>query len=364
MPNSPHRLRSRRGSVVVVVLGLILLAAFFLSRFIERAQTEMLVEMRAKHAAMLRSEAYSALETTLAVLADYQTVDEGLRSPAQGWGDPLGEAKYEPPAGLKVSVTLEDESGKISLPKLDRNGLLLLGAQLGLKEHDAERFADAFLAWTRREYVSTSFDLDPRQYEYANPPHQTPGRAIESFDELRAIAVVKDLLFDKDGQPNELFFQLKSSVSLYEFTTMNLNGAQAPGLVMAGLDVNQAGKIMDFNSGKGRRASDPLKYFRSITDAQALLGSTVALQGYDTSVHCLRVRVTVRQGSSSLELDAVIVPTSDASKNQQQTEAAANQASNSPAGQGTSAGSSGPLQYPFTVLALDERVELQAPPSP
>jgi general secretion pathway protein K len=350
----------RRGSVVVIVLALVMLGAFFLSRFIERAMTEMLVEMRAKHASQLRGEAYSALEATLAVLADYQAEDGGLFSPAQGWGDPLGAVDYTPPGGVQVAVEFIDESGKLSLPRLDKVALEELGGFLDLKDIDATRFADALLAWTRSNHVSSHYETDPRNYEFADPPHKAPARPIESFEELASIAVVRDFLYDKDGQPTERWERMRQAVSLYDFPSANLNGASEEALILAGLDVTQAGQIRDFNAGKGRRASDPPQYFRNVAEAQALLGSAVALPGFSTSVQCLRIRVTAREGTSALRLEAVVTSTSSANR-EQQRQAGVSQTANQarPINRGPV-----PLQYPFTVLALDESIELQAAPSP
>jgi general secretion pathway protein K len=348
--------------VVVIVLAMVMLAAFFLSRFIERAMTEMLVEMRARHATQLRGEAYSALEATLAVLADYQAEDGGLHSPAQGWGDPLAVVDYTPPAGTRVDVEFIDESGKLSLPRLDQAGLEELGRFLDLKDLDVARFTDAFLAWTRPNHVSAHYDTDPRNYEFADPPHKAPGRSIESFNELASIAVVRDLFYDENGQPNERHARFTQAVSLYDFPTANLNGASEEALILAGLDVRQATQILDFNAGKGRRASDPPQYFRSLDEAQVLLGAQAALPGFATSVQCLRIRVTAREGTTALRVEAVVVLTSAASRERQAQPVAAQPAN--PARAGTNPAGPVSLQYPFTVLALDESIELQAAPSP
>jgi hypothetical protein len=356
---SRHR---RRGSVVVIVLAMVMLAAFFLSRFIERAMTEMLVEMRARHATQLRGEAYSALEATLAVLADYQAEDGGLHSPAQGWGDPLAVVDYTPPAGTRVDVEFVDESGKLSLPRLDQAGLEELGRFLDLKDLDVGRFADAFLAWTRPNHISAHYDTDPRNYEFADPPHKAPARPIESFDELASMAVVRDLFYDADGQPNERRARFMQAVSLFDFQTANLNGATEEALIMAGLDVTQATQVLDFNAGKGRRASDPPQYFRSLAEAQTLLGAQVGLPGFATSVQCLRIRVTAREGTTALRVEAVVALASAVNR-EQQAQGAAPQTAN-PTRAGTNPAEPVSLQYPFTVLALDESIELQAAPPP
>src|SRR3954471_10795910 len=136
MPTHSHFQR-HRGSVIVVVLALITMAAFLINRFVERTMTEMLVESRARIADRLRSDAHSALEATLAVLADYQAADNGLRSPAQGWGQPLIGLDLPSRPGTTVEVQFEDETGRPSLPRLQAADLVTLGRFLGLKENDA-----------------------------------------------------------------------------------------------------------------------------------------------------------------------------------------------------------------------------------
>ena len=348
---------SSRGSVIVVVMVLVVLAAFLLSRFIERSLTEMLVESRARQSERLRADAHSALEATLAVLADYQAADNGLHAPAQGWGDPLAGADFTPRPGTKVEVTVEDESAKLSLPRMEAPALESLGVWLGLKETDASRFADALLAWTHGDHTSAHFETDPRNYEREDPPHRVPGRPLESFNELAAITVARDFFYTPEGQPTALRAQLARSVSLQDFPSTNLNTASTETLALAGLDPAQAGKLADFNSGKTKPAPGAPPYFRSKAEAQAIVGATAPLAGLDTTAWCLRIRVTVHEGATAFQLDAVVSPVSNTVRPPED-------------GQATSSATAGAqpltvadLKYPFTLLALEEKIALPAPPS-
>ena len=62
---------------MVVVLVTLLFASVALTLFIEKASDDLLVESRVAAARRLRFEAYSALETPLAVLQDFQLVNGG-----------------------------------------------------------------------------------------------------------------------------------------------------------------------------------------------------------------------------------------------------------------------------------------------
>src|SRR3954467_14243784 len=100
--DSPRQ--AERGSVLVIVMITLIFTTFALVAFIEKASGDLLVEARAAESARLRAEAYSALETTLAVLDDFRTVGNGLHNPAEGWGNPLDFAAWTPHDGRTVEV--------------------------------------------------------------------------------------------------------------------------------------------------------------------------------------------------------------------------------------------------------------------
>lgn len=359
----PGGRRGTRGSVIVVILALITLAAFLISGFVERSLTEMLVESRARIADRLRADAHSALEGTLAVLADYQAADNGLRSPAQGWGEPLEELGFPARPGTTVEVRFEDETGRISLPRLDAPELEQLGVYYGLREDQAKLFAEALVVWTKANGSSTRFETDPRNYEYRDPPHRPPGRALASFGELAAIAGVRDLLFT-DGQPNAVHERFVQGVSLFDFPASNLNSATADTLAFAGLDDGQSQRLLDLNSGAALRTPGRPPYFRSVAEARTDAGITGPLAGLDTRVYCLRITVTVREGGTAFHLIATIRPGGSSAGAEARTNAA-----NAPGGTNNGsppdneAAAAKSLNYPFTILALEEKIELAPPPA-
>ena len=123
------------GTIDIVLIILLMVALF---AYIERASNDLLVEKRSSDASYLRLEAYSALETTLAVLEDFRQTNGSLKSPAEGWSDPLTFAGYEPPEGTKVEVTFVDESGKFSLPNVTQSTLVNLFKSWELSQSTAE----------------------------------------------------------------------------------------------------------------------------------------------------------------------------------------------------------------------------------
>src|SRR5688572_17149517 len=173
---------TRRGSVLVIVMITLLFATFALDAFMEKASVDLLVDQRHVLTHRLRMEGYSALEMTLGVLNEFREVGNGLRSPAEGWSDPLGFAGYTPGEGREVRVEFEDESGKISLPNADAVVLTNLFKNWEMSQSDAENLADVMLGWMKRNHVYTSA-VQPN-YESSALPYLEPGRSIRSFHEL------------------------------------------------------------------------------------------------------------------------------------------------------------------------------------
>jgi hypothetical protein len=339
----------RRGSVIVLVLGLITLTAFLLSQFIERSLTEMLVESRVRQADRLRADAHSALEASLAVLADYQAIDGGLRAPSQGWGEPLAGLDLVAREGRTILAEIEDESGRISLPRLGVGELVALGRQFGLTEAEAAQLADAMLAWTRRSHATTRIESHPRNYEFADPPHRPPGRPIGSWEELAAIVGAREFFYTEEGRPTALLEEFVRNVSLHSFPVANLNSARVATLALAGLDSSQITKVTAYQGGREGRAPGDPSYFRSMAEARTMLGFSVPLDRFDTLARCLRVRVTVQEGNTVFSLIAVVAPFLS-----------------SPVEQDAGAGGALPdvssLRYPFKLLTFEESIE-PAPPS-
>lgn len=351
----PFRRRRLRGSVIVLVLVTVLLAAFLLTKFVARAGTELLADARAGDRARLRREAYSALETVLAVVADVRAVDRGLYGPAQGWDRPLDYAGYTPGDGVIVEVMIEDESGKLSLPRADAATLAALLVSLGLGVTEAERVSDALLVWTRNDHVPAALDLDGSDYDRAIIPYQPAGRPLRSFGELAAVEVARGLFFDEAGRPTRLARDFQASVSLYSYDRMNLNAATPAVLAAGGLGLGQ----IDALAAHARRekAGGGAGFFHATGEAAAILGANAPLEKFGAEVKALRITVTVQGGATSYRLSAVVAPPGGA------TLAAA------PPSKSAATGEASPetavvglkkLDYPFKVLEIREDVESPA----
>lgn len=371
---TPH---GDRGSVLVIVLVTIVFATMALLAFVERAGDDLLVEARVADAARLRSEAYSALETTLAVLEDFRLTGGALRSPAEGWGDPLGWIGYVPAVDDRtVEVSFADESGKLPLPNTEFLTLVALLTHEGLALNDAERLADALLGWIRADYVPVTPGA-PRvdDYERAPLPFAPPGRSLRSFRELASIDVAREFFFDEAGNPNALAARFAEAVSLYTYPRPNVNGAPDAVLVaLAAYSETQRSQLRDYFAGTGAYLAQGPGYFRAPEDAGLVLGAQAVAPGFAAQIRALRITVTVRQGRSSFQLSAVVAPPNGARPVTPRTAAGATAAASTgqtagaaPAAGVAGIGSTAPddLNYPFTLLEITENAAMSVlPPAP
>ncbi|MGH7944520.1 MAG: hypothetical protein ACREF9_05875, partial [Opitutaceae bacterium] len=259
--------------MLVIVMVTLLFAAFALVTFMEKASVDLLVDQRDVLTRRLRMEAYSALEMTLGVLNEFREVGNGLRSPAEGWGDPLTFAGYTPPDGRVVEIAFEDESGKISLPHANALILTNLFKNWGILQADAEALADAMLGWMKRNHVYTS-SVQPN-YEGGPIPYLPPGRSMRSFHELAAIEKVREAFYDSDGRPNDYWRRFVNSVSLLDFARPNLNGAKPDTLAALGqFDETQQQNLGDYLRGAGNYQNQGPQFFQAPNEAQRIAGPT------------------------------------------------------------------------------------------
>lgn len=386
---SSRRIR-RRASVLVIVMVTLVFAVFALVVFMDKASNDLLVEQRDAEARRLRREAYSALEVTLSVLTQFRQALGGLRSPAEGWGDPLTFAGYEPSEGRKVVVSFEDESGKISLPRTTAQVLVNLFKTWNIQQTDAEGLADAMFGWMHPNHVYTT-GLFP-SYEQAAIPYLPPVRSIRSYQELAAIDKVREAFYDTQGKPNELWQRFTDSVSLLDFQRPNINGAKPDTLAaVAQFDPTAQQNITDYLNGTGPYKTQGPGFFQSPNDAMRYasggMGDTSA---FAPTISALRVFITVIDGRSQFRLAVVITQGNGATaiqtnatstrqqasaanaaqnqRNQQQQQPQQSQGATALGPGGRSAANASNtqsnLRYPFTVLEIRENDEIPPPPPP
>ncbi len=359
--------RGRRGSVLIIVMVTMLFAVAALTLFMEKASTDLIVETRDATDARLRGEAYSALETTLAVLVDFREALGGLRNPSEGWDDPLGFAGYQPEEDREVEISFEDESGKVSLPAATPEMLVNVFKYWELSQNDSERLADALLGWMRKEHVPMSVaSPTAMDYDRGDLPYVPPQRSLRSFAELASIEYAREVFFDEKGNPTDLYGRFTQTFSLYTFRQPNLNSAPPDLLAVYGGDDPQVReRLGDFLQGRGMYQANGAGVFKSEADIAGVLGAQSPAAGrVGTQISALRVIVTVREGMNTYRLSTLVALTNgvrapeagelNRENNREAGNSNAGAASAGNAPRSTRNTTVKSLNYPFTLLEIRE----------
>lgn len=373
-----RRLRKVRGSVLIIVLVTLLFTTFAMVTFVEKAGVDLLVEVRESSARHLRQKAYSTLEVTLAVLEDFRQADGGLRSPAEGWADPLGFAGWTPGDGYVAEVTFEDESGKISLAHVTPTAMTELFKSWQISQSDSEKLTDELMSWMQKDYVPTG-SITP-DYDRVTLPYVVPQRSLRSFSELAAIDGVREFFYEKDGRPNEYWHRFVNTFSLFDYKQSNINAASSDVLSAYGTsDLSAQQRLGEYLSGTGAYANQGPGFFQNSADAASVLGGSSVPAGFGTAISALRINITVRQGRSQFRLTAVVAPPGGATTvlanpalTAQPDKDSANQPNAAQTTTPTNANDAKTitttggkkLNYPFTLLEIRENVEIPPTPAP
>lgn len=291
--------------MVIFVLGIVLLTAFLLTRLMDRAVVELAAESKGAGRNGMRQEACSALEASLAVLADYAAIDNGLHATEQGWSRPLEQIGYQPTPGYQVEVSVEDETGRLSLPAADEIVLHGYLEAIGVPATSIDELIDALLVWTRQDHVAQSLSYDAENFGGRQLPYRASQRPLRSFEELRAIPAAFKVFFDEDGHWNEIGEKFRAGASLYHYTSSNANTAEMEGMLALGIDPMQADSLLKARELRKGGSS----YFRSSADMSSFWGATTPPPaGLGADVSCLHANIKVKQGARLYQLDAWFCP--------------------------------------------------------
>ncbi|MEZ5277724.1 MAG: type II secretion system protein GspK [Opitutaceae bacterium] len=336
---------------MVVVMG------YVLTQFIERGLSEIAGEGYYVERDRLRHAAYGALETTLAVLADFREIEGGLQSPAQGWGDPIGFAGVEIGKGLQVTVSFEDESAKLPLNSLDEGTLYLLFDEMGITPEDSLLLTNSLLDWIDEDDDTRIEGAESDEYSFREIPHRAANRPIRNLDELAVIEGFDLYFFDEDGRPNALFDAFAQMVSPYGGSRLNANAASAMTLrAAASVGDAQLEAIADYLAGADRKpgTSDD-RYFASTDELLEVIVEMPAGLTLGVDISVLSILIQVKEGDSVFELKAVLsldgsgIPSVQTGTGQAASSAPLSQVSRSTA-------STTAIEYPFVFLELTEDV--------
>jgi type II secretory pathway component PulK len=329
---------AKRGSILLMVLVLIIVVSYVLTKFIERAHVEVQGEGYYVERTRLRLQAWSMLEVAVAVLADVKTIDGSLYSPTQGWRDPLDYAQVELPEGMHVTFDFIDESAKLGINELDEGSLFLLFDHMEFDLDVSQTLTNSLLDWIDEDDEARIDGGESREYSSAEMEMHPSNRPLQSLGELSSIIGFREHFFDEYGFPNNYFSQLAEMLTHHPVTQLNANTASPLALEsLAGLNEIQVETLQDYLAGIDREFdTDDDNYFATGGEISDVIGETEQGVPISNQISILTIKVTVQESGSAYSLIGTISVESQPTENSE----------------------TGELQYPFLFLELREEAGL------
>lgn len=321
-------IRGKRGGILLYMLGIVTLLSIIVTEFLMEAATTIRYRSQIVGRQDLEIIAHSALEQSLAVIAEIKELDEGLYSPVQGWGNPIKYAEvFTLPSGYTVKVIINDETGKFSIyeEKLDDFESLLTEMKISYEiitnlKSEIKKYLDKF---KEKESKSSNNeknkpkdktkeeekegenalsqdkdrnedknvkDKDKEKEKEKKKEEKKAARTLYSFDQLKEIPIFKKTFFDAKGNPNSNFQILKDNVSIFNTGKVNIN--TAPPIVK---------KIIIGPEGLGPAAGGK-KFFKSMQD----LGRSEDEARFGFKANIFDIEIEVMRGPVKYHLSAIV----------------------------------------------------------
>lgn len=299
-----------KGAILLMVLGLIVLTAFAVERFLESALRQMRTEATGLPVLDLRIAAHNALQVTLASISELRELDGGLFAPVQGWGAPLAYAGSDALSeqGVQVRVEVTDEGGRIGLNLPDRDQLLLLLEQMGVPLWERDPLIDSLLDWVDTDDEPRTNGAEDDDYIRMGSSRLPANEPLRTYEDFRYIKGWDELLFDSSGNPNLNYALLLATTSLRQSGGQSLNLNSAPAAVRyllaerSGLD---AQKLVDHIAGVDYQLGSADDVILRNAGELGLAGITVP-SGTGFTPGLLRVQVEASRGASRLILNVLL----------------------------------------------------------
>lgn len=294
----------RRGSVIVAVLAFIVLFSFIVLAFQQEALSKIRYSGLFQHRDDLRSQAFSTLEATLAVINALREIDGGLYAPVQGWGNPRRFLDLPEEDGVRLGVTVTDESGRIPMRGVEYDTLIRVFELLEFDMLEGQTLADTLLDWMDEDDEARIRGFDGDDYLRLDPPHRPRNAPLRTWDELELIYGYRDAFWDDDGNAKPELRRFRNLFSLDHTDPVNVNTAPVDVLtVLHDLNVVDAYMIQDYRAGADGVLGT--EEDRPIRDRDELFFPTRSnLAGYQSTL--LRVEVEARRGEARFLLSALV----------------------------------------------------------
>ncbi len=307
---SPFKSKSsRRGSIIIFVMGMIFLLSILMVQFMEQILPHIQMNAMKNAESDLRRVAYSSLEITLAVMSEYAEYDNALYAPTQGWQDPLNFAGITFP-DTTVSVEFQDETGKLPFSSLYNDNIMfmIILSDLGFDDYTATELVDKFQDWVDEDDLERPDGAENDYYLDAPIPYEPANAPISSLKELALIGGFQETFFDIYGRPNELFYKFESLFSPVNDGNVNINTADASLFTLGEEGINfEQEPFWEFLAGEDAvRGTADDRYLTDTNSIPVSIRDGIPGVTVSSEIQWLTVIVRAQQGLSVFELRALI----------------------------------------------------------
>ncbi len=204
----------QRGIAFIVVIWVLLLLAVLLAGFAVIARTE---GLQARHLADSTRARYMAEAGISRAVWELRNPD-----PLTRWaGD--GRAYAFEFEGAKISVEIQDESGKIDLNAVDGQVLQRFFASAGLDQDLAQQISDAVLDWRDADDLTQPMGAEDADYEREDYPYGAADAGFQTVGELQQVM----------GMDYELFRKLEPDLTIWGGSSVPGAGAASRNVLMS-----------------------------------------------------------------------------------------------------------------------------------
>ena len=209
------QMRSRsRGIAFIVVIWVMVLLTVLLAGFAVIARTEAL---QARHLAESTRARYMAEVGISRAIWELRNPDPLTRWASDGRNY---EFEFE---GAKISVGVQDESGKIDINAVDGRVLMRYLEAQGVDGQRAQQIADAVLDWRDADDLTQPMGAEDVDYEREGYPYGAADNGFQTVGELQQVM----------GMDYDLFSRLESDLTIWGGNSMPSAGSASLAVLMS-----------------------------------------------------------------------------------------------------------------------------------
>lgn len=250
MSPNPSPPDSKKGAILILLLGLLFASALMVTTFVQTALNELRFSNQNLADEVLRPQAESVLQVVLASLNEYHASKQPIYCVTEALLKACDHPSLQFPETLKIEVSIEDCAAKIGLSTLQsRAQWEALLEPLEMSHFETSNLIDATLDWIDSDDLERPYGAEKAYYESVDqtlfPPNQAIKR-LQEFDFIKGFDLESEISATSKTALFELLFK---TLSPYHSSAPNLNTADKAVLDYITGDAGNSLAIIDYRNG-------------------------------------------------------------------------------------------------------------------